>query len=863
MKIRQQILYFLIGSISFLNLSSNAQEASPRKTLNFNREWKYFRGDIPNAETVEFNDANWEQIGLPHSFSIPYFMSKDFYVGYGWYRKPLTLTKKDLKKKIFLEFDGVFQETEIFVNGEKTGSHEGGYTGFSIDLTDALHAGENLIAVRVNNLWKPDLAPRAGEHVFSGGIYRNVRLVMKDPVYIDWYGTFVTTPDLAKNQGNSSTVRIETDLCNRSEKDVSIRLKTEITDASGHIISQVESKETIPAGQNRLILQTTPSIAKPALWHPKHPHLYKVASTLYEGKKAIDHDETVLGFRWFEWTADKGFFLNGAHYYFKGANVHQDHAGWGDAVTESGARRDVRLIKEAGFDLIRGSHYPHSPAFSRACDEEGMLFWSENAFWGIGGFRPDGYWNCSAYPVREEDRPEFDASVKKQLAEMIRIHRNHPSIILWSMSNEPFFSAPEAMDGMRNLLKETVKLAHQLDPTRPAAIGGCQRPLGKDRIDLIGDVAGYNGDGSIIPDFQKPGIPSVVTEYGSTTADRPGRYEPGWGDLRKNNSTQGLPWRSGQAIWCGFDHGSIAGSALGKMGMIDYFRIPKRMWYWYRNEYRNIAPPEWPTEGVPAQIRLTADKTRDIHTDGTEDTYLHLTILDAAGKPISNSPSIELTLVSGPGEFPTGSSIRFDKDSDIRIADGQAAIEFRSYYAGTSVIRATSPGLKSAEITLQFIGNSTFKEGKTPQVKERSYTRFVRENESPIVQKFGRNNPTFSSSSINGHTSGFAADGNPETYWQAATDDAEPHWILDTEKNLALNYLKIQFPRPAVYQYRIETSENKTDWKILFSNEKNTKPENSFQFAIPEKTNARFVRIVFLNTPATIAEVEVTGIVNE
>ena len=162
------------------------------------------------------------------------------------------------------------------------------------------------------------------------------------------------------------------------------------------------------------------------------------------------------------------------------------------------------------------------------------------------------------------------------------------------MCNEAFFSAPAAMDGVRALLKECVALSRQLDPTRPAAIGGAQRPLGKDRIDLLGDIAGYNGDGGTMLDFQQPGIPSMVSEYGSVSADRPGKFAPGWGELQKNEAYKGLPWRSGQAVWCGFDHGSIAGSTLGKMGIVDYFRIPKRAWYWYRKAYRGVEPPTWP-----------------------------------------------------------------------------------------------------------------------------------------------------------------------------------------------------------------------------------------------------------------------------
>lgn len=185
----------------------------------------------------------------------------------------------------------------------------------------------------------------------------------------------------------------------------------------------------------------------------------------------------------------------------------------------------------------------------------------------------------------KKDAQAFEASALQQLEEMIRIHRNHPSIVAWSMCNEAFFSAPEAMKGVRRLLKRMVDLTHQLDPSRPAAIGGAQRPLGDERIDKIGDIGGYNGDGATQPDFQNPGIPNVVSEYGSVTAERPGEYNPGWGDLQMNDGWKGTPWRSGQAIWCGFDHGSIAGSQLGKMGIVDYFRIPKRSWYWYRNEY--------------------------------------------------------------------------------------------------------------------------------------------------------------------------------------------------------------------------------------------------------------------------------------
>lgn len=219
--------------------------------------------------------------------------------------------------KIFLEFDGVFQEAEIFINGQQAGRHVGGYTGFQADISSLVQAGDNLVAVRVNNIWKPNVAPRAGEHVFSGGIYRNVRLTKKSPVHIDWYGTFVTTPDLGRNQGKASTVRVETEICNHSDKDGEYRLVTRILSPEGKVIATVENKETLAAHSAKTVFQTTKRLRTPSLWHPEHPVLYKVISSLYKGKELLDCDETAFGFRWFEWTADQGFFLNGKHLFLK------------------------------------------------------------------------------------------------------------------------------------------------------------------------------------------------------------------------------------------------------------------------------------------------------------------------------------------------------------------------------------------------------------------------------------------------------------------------------------------------------------------------------------------------------------------
>ena len=257
-----------------LNIISHLQ-ASPsfRRIENLNHEWKFALGDYKHAAMPTFNDEAWETVGLPHSFSIPYFMSKDFYVGYGWYRKQLNFTEEEVRKAVFLEFDGVFQETEIYVNGKLAGTHVGGYTGFSVDISDALKVGRNLIAIRVNNLWRPDIAPRAGEHVFSGGIYRNVRLVMKSSVHIDWYGTFVTTPDLGENQGTSSSVKVETDVCNNSATDGIYRLLTQVLAPDGKVLTSVETEKIVTARSNKKFLQETEVLMNPQLWNLSAPVL--------------------------------------------------------------------------------------------------------------------------------------------------------------------------------------------------------------------------------------------------------------------------------------------------------------------------------------------------------------------------------------------------------------------------------------------------------------------------------------------------------------------------------------------------------------------------------------------------------------
>lgn len=845
-----RMIFFCMAFFVLLPISAQ------RRVSLINGGWRFSLGDIPEAKYQGFNDACWHRVGLPHSFSIPYFEAKQFYVGYGWYRKTLSFTSRELKdKSVMLTFDGVFQEAEIYVNGKLAGCHRGGYTGFCIPITAQLHAGDNLIAVRVNNLWRADLAPRAGEHTFSGGIYRDVRLIVTDKTHIVWCGQRLSSPDLEKNGGMAAHVRIDAEINNISDKEGKFTVVSDVVDADGRVVATARAKATMGANSKTTVQEMTSLIKHPQLWSPETPNLYKVRTRVLQGRRVCDEVESEYGFRWVRWTADHGFFLNGRHVYLRGANVHQDLAGWGDAMCDSAAWRDVKMVKDAGLNFIRGSHYPHSPAFVHACNALGVMFWSEAPFWGTYGDMKDGYWTASAYPINSEDTSSFDENTLRQLHEMIAIHRNSPSVIAWSMCNEVFFTANGTLPGASRLLRKMVNATYAADSTRPVAIGGCQRPTGDDRIDKIGDVAGYNGDGASIKAFVRPGIPSMVTEYGSTIDVRPGKYAPGWGDLEKNDAYKGVEWRSGQAIWCAFDHGTLVNGDFGRMGFIDYQRLPKRRWYWYRNEYLNIAPPKWPEQGTPAELSLKASKATGIKTDGTEDVQLIVTLLDAEGKEISNCPNVTLRRISGPGEFPTGNSITFCKDSDIFIRDGKAAINYRSYYAGSTVIEATSPGLTPVRITLTFLGDSSYVEGVTPLAEDRPYVRFTKVKTKEILQH-GKGNPTFASSMLADHLASMAADGDTTTYWMSDAKDMAPVFTIDLERCFNMGELRMTFPQKPEGKITISTSATGERWESLDTSVmQSTHYGRDFSSLHRE---VRFVRLSFSCSSAALSEISVS-----
>ncbi len=842
----------------FFSCTCVKSEREVRLKKNINREWQFtFSSEKDDFSSKNSEGAKWERIGLPHTFSLPYFRSESFYTGYGWYHKTLNIDENWIGQSLNLEFDGVFQVAEVFLNGTKIGEHKGGYTGFIIDISKVAKKGENLLAIRVNNLWDAQLAPRAGEHVFSGGIYRDVYLTVTNPLHIAWNGTFVTTPVVSKEK---AVVNVKTSIANKTDETKIFTLKSNIVDSENKQIAEMVLELSINAGEIKTYEQISDEISKPKLWSPNSPNLYKVQTAIYENDLLADNYETNFGFRWVEWTGDKGFFLNGEHIYLEGANVHQDHAGWGDAITKAGVYRDLKLMKDAGFNLIRGSHYPHHPYFTEVCDQLGLMFIPENCVWGIGGFGDDGNWKSSTYPIHKKDMDAYNKSAEKTLEELILINKNSPSVIAWSMSNEPFFSANSVEKEMKQLLSNLVDLSHKLDKSRSAMIGGAQRK----NVDVLGDIAGYNGDGATL--YRNPGFPNMVSEYGSCVTDRPGDYIPCWsGHIKDGEKPE---WRSGHAIWCGFDHGSIAGN-MGEMGIVDFFRIPKRSWYWYRNYFKGIEPPEWPKEGTPKSLKLFADKTTIQGTDATDDAHINVQVIGINGKHISNSPDITLTIVSGPGEFPTGRSITFKETTynDIQILDGHAAIEFRSYEGGKTIIKATSEGLEPAKIEITTIGEPEYKEGITPLVKDRPYTdyRLTKAIVAGEAVKVSDARPTRTNSKSNSLPS-LANDGHKWKVWNPALENGNVWWELDMENFYDIERVELFLKTAPDMEISLYSSVYQKEWKQIVKKEYKNGTTTELKFNISDNTEVRFLRVDFSvknnKTPLAIGEIDVFGKTN-
>ncbi|WP_052087764.1 glycoside hydrolase family 2 [Paenibacillus wynnii] len=431
------------------NTVQTAENTNGRTVLNMNSDWGFYRGDLAGSEAIDFDDQAFANITVPHTMRLEKKHANGgqaVYQGIGWYRHYFTVYEMYRGNTINIDFEGVMTDSEIYLNGEKIYSRNGGYVGFSVDITDKVKFGEtNVLAVKVSSYDSPDTPP--GKPVanldfhYYGGIYRDVTMRITNNLHISDAlqadktasgGVFATYPEVSKT---SAKVNVKTHVVNKNNTSADTKVVSKIVEKEGNIVAQGDADgASIPAGGDKQFNQDL-TITNPNLWHPDTPYLYSLVSEVYNGSTLVDSVTTKIGIRTIEYKAD-GFYINGERLYIRGANRHQAYQNIGDAAPNSMQYRDAMQIKENGFNAVRATHYPNDPAFLDAADELGLL---------VIECQP-GWQNFT------KSQKFYDLTLR-DTREMIRRDRNRPSVILWETSlNETGYSAAWA--------KEVTAIAH-------------------------------------------------------------------------------------------------------------------------------------------------------------------------------------------------------------------------------------------------------------------------------------------------------------------------------------------------------------------------------------------------------------------
>jgi len=524
------------------------------------------------AYKPEYDDLWWESIDLPHTWNAHDVSDEKpgYWRGIAWYRKHLRLDPKLSAKNVFIEFEGANSVSELWLNGQRLGEHKGGYTGFEFDITDKVRFGEqeNVLTVKVDNLYHATVPPTVKtDYSFYGGIYRDVWLRFTEPTYVSevtW-----TTPVVSEK---SAEVRVQTKLVNRTGQSREFSLIQDIFDPHHQLVKTVVSTARVSPGETLMVTQNSSPLTNPLLWAPDSPSVYRLRTSLKLGNTVVDSLENPLGFRWFKFDPQKGFFLNGKRVQIQGTNWHQFYPGMGSALPNSRHIRDMEMIREMGANFWRTSHYPHDPVTIEASDRLGLMVWEE-------------------LPINEEigDPDEYTTNVLNMAEEMIRRDRNHPSLILWGIAGE--INAP--LNVSKHVVEAVAKKYRELDPTRPVVM---YAPRGEEIEALVNMVSLDVSKETDERHRKHPDRSYMVGEYSVATMGR-GVYGmgPETEDLACAKQEEYLrqlnlrPWMAGGAIWHQFDYeGETYDTVVPHVvafGVADVWRIPKDVYYFYQSQW--------------------------------------------------------------------------------------------------------------------------------------------------------------------------------------------------------------------------------------------------------------------------------------
>lgn len=427
-----------------LSLNCATQFESRRTTADFNFDWKFIRGEQAGAEKVDFNDAGWREIRLPHDWSVEESFTQENTAGataflpggIGWYRKTFCLAKADSGKQILINFDGIYNNSKVWINGHLLGERPYGYIGFIYDLTPYLSFGDkdNVLAVRANRSAYADCRWYPGS-----GIYRNVKLIIKDPVHIRHWGHFVSTPEI---ETHAAKVSVQSTVVNATMETRTIVVKSVVSKPDYKTCATVQDELVLQPASQKVIEQIL-EVKNPELWDTQNPNLYSVTTTLAESKISLDDVTSTFGVREFRYDAEKGFFLNGKRTLFKGVCLHHDGGLVGAAVPIGVWERRLKILKEGGVNAIRTAHNPPAEDFLDLCDRMGFLVQDE-AFdeWNNPKDKRHNYNQQKAEEVTRGYTEHFDAWAEADVKNMVLRDRNHPSIVMWSIGNEIEWTYP-------------------------------------------------------------------------------------------------------------------------------------------------------------------------------------------------------------------------------------------------------------------------------------------------------------------------------------------------------------------------------------------------------------------------------------
>lgn len=505
----------------------------PRQQLTADFDWRFFPGDPSGAEAPSFDDSSWRVVDLPHDWSIEGTPDKSnssgwgggfFPAGVGWYRKSFQAPADWRDKRISVEFDGVYQNATVYLNGNKLGTHPYGYTSFHFDLThDLKTSARNVMAVRVDNAEQPNSRWYSGS-----GIYRHVRFVVTAPAHVDHWGVFVTTPEVSVDRAK---VTVRTRLKNEANTAADLVVRTILTGPVGAPAGEAESAVSVGAAGVADLTQNL-SLSNPALWWPESPRLYTATTRVLSGGKVIDEVVTPFGIRSLAWSAEQGFHLNGKPIKFAGGSVHHDNGPLGAAAFDRAEERKVELLKAAGYSAVRTAHNPPSPAFLDACDRLGLLVLDE----------PFDVWKSRK--VKFDYAYFFDEWWPQDIDAMVLRDRNHPSIVIWGIGNE----IPEAWtkEGAP-LTRKIAARVRSLDDTRPLtqAVPGATYTPNVDAVLGTLDIAGYNYNLGADQAEDHRRVPSRLM---MTTESFPASAFEEW-ELAKEK-----PYIAGEFVWTAMDY---------------------------------------------------------------------------------------------------------------------------------------------------------------------------------------------------------------------------------------------------------------------------------------------------------------------